>query len=105
MGNIAHLPRRPVGPRDLQKLNDSGGIQVVPYGGTQEDGEMQIYALKLATDSTAYALGFDESSRSWQQLSSVETANLVEAERYLDEALDEWVLAVYGDRFEVLKSV
>lgn len=100
---ITHLPRRPVGPAEIQTLVDSG-LRVAPYGGVEEDGEMRIYALKLATDSTAYALGFDESSRSWQRLSSVDVANLAETEQYLDDALDEWVLAAYGDRFEVLKT-
>ncbi|WP_411964879.1 hypothetical protein [Haloferax sp. YSMS24] len=104
MRSVAHLPRRPVRQTDIQQLNESG-LHVVPYGGVEEDGEMRIYAVKLATDSTAHALGFDESARTWQQISTVEAANLTETEQYLDEALDEWVLAQYGDRFQVMKSV
>lgn len=104
MQNVTHLPRRPVERGDIRILNDRG-LHVVPYGGVEEDGEMRIYAVKLATDSTAYALGFDESARTWQQISSVEASNLTETERYLDEALNEWVLAQYGDRFRVMKSV
>ena len=105
MRTITQLPRRPVERTDIQILNDSTEIRVVPYGGVEEDGEMRIYALKLATDSTAYALGFDISSRSWQQLSRVKTTNLTQTEQHLNDALEEWVFAEYGDRFEVTKSV
>lgn len=103
MRSVTHLPRRPVTWSDITQLNDSG-LHVVPYGGVEEDGEMHIYALKLVTDSMAHALGFDESAREWQQIATVEAASVTETEQYLDEALDEWVFAQYGDRFEVTKS-
>ncbi|WP_416838127.1 hypothetical protein [Haloferax sp. DFSO52] len=103
MRAIAHLPHRPVRSADIQQLNDSDHLYVVPYGGVEEDGEMHIYALKLLTGSTAHALGFDDSAQTWQQLSSTEAANIADTEQNLDDSLDDWVRLQYGDRFEVTK--
>lgn len=102
MRTITQLPGRPLRRQDLAALDDDR-VQVSPYGGIVEDEEVRIYAIKLATDDTAHALGFEDSREQWQQLTSVDASDLVAADSQLDAVLDDWVQETYSGRFEVLK--
>jgi hypothetical protein len=105
MDTIAHLPSRPLREREIAALCADERLDAVPYGGIPEADAIRIYAIKVATDDTAHALGFDDSDGRWTRLESVAAADLVAADRRLDAAIDEWVQTVYGGEFRVLKSI
>lgn len=102
MSTITQLPSRPLRRRDITSLDDDR-LQVAPYGGIPEGDGFRFYALKIAIDDTAYALGFDDSLGQWQHLASVDAVDLGAADSQLDPVLDDWVQDRYGGRFEVLK--
>jgi len=105
MSAIEHLPRRPLERSELRALATHDRLDIVPYGGVHDGTTLEIYALKIATDRSAHALGFDVSTDEWRQLSTVETTDLAEADEQLDPVLDGWILDRYGDRFDVLKTI
>lgn len=102
MRTITHLPGRPLREQDLAALTDDR-FQVSPYGGIVGEDGIRIYALKIATGDTAYALGFEDSRGQWEQLASVDAGDLAAADSQLDAVLDDWVQDNYGGRFQVLK--
>jgi hypothetical protein len=85
-------------------LDDDDRLQVVPYGGIPENEGIRIYAIKIASDSVAHAIGFSKAKQQWQQLTSVDADDLAAADSQLDTVLDEWVQDNYGTRFDVLKT-
>lgn len=103
MKTVTRLPNRPLRGEDMVALGDQ--LQAVPYGGIPEEDEIQIYALKMATDEAAYALGFDDSRDQWHHLATAEASDLDAADEQLDAVLDDWVEENYGGQFEVLKPV
>ena len=105
MSATEYLPRRPLERGELRALASHDQLDVVPYGGVRDGTALEIYALKIATDHDAHALGFEVSTEEWRQLSTVETTDLAEADEQLDPVLDGWILDRYGDRFDVLKTV
>lgn len=102
---VRTLPSRPLRVADVADLASDDRFDVAPYGGHREDGELCVYALKLAVKGTAYALGYDESAGAWTKLASADAADPREADAALDPALDGWALDRYGDRFEVVKTL
>lgn len=104
MRTITRLPSRPLQPQDIATL-DEEQVQVAPYGGIPNEGEVHIYAIKFASGDTAHALGFDDSLERWRHLASVDAMDLAAADSELDAVLDDWVQDNYGGRFEILKSV
>jgi len=102
MKEITRLPNRPLRRADIAALDDQ--IQAVPYGGIPEAEEVQIYAFKIATEDTAYALGFDDDLELWQHLATVDASDLNAADEQLDAVLDDWVQDNYGEQFDLLKS-
>lgn len=104
MNTVTRLPNRPLRRKDIVAL-DGDSLQIAPYGGIPEGKEIQIYAVKLATDDTAHALGYDESSGQWRHLASVAAEDLAAADSQLDVVFDDWVQDTYGDRFDVFKTV
>lgn len=104
MRTFTHLPTRPLGRQDIATL-DEQGMQIAPYGGIPTESEVEIYAVKIATDETAHALGFDDTQEQWRLLTSTDASNLETADNRLDDVLDEWVQERYGGQFEILKTV
>ena len=105
MEPMTHLPRRPLRGPDVAKLDSDDRLDVVPYGGVPDGDEVAVYAIKLAVGSAAYALGYDDARGRWQQLASVDAADIAVADAELDAVLDEWVQEQYGGRFEVTRNV
>ncbi len=105
MRPITRLPDRPLRPQELAELNAVDSVHVTPYGGVPSNEEVRVYAIKLATDETAYALGFDDAQEQWRSLASADASDLGDADRKLDATLDEWAQNRYGGRFEVLKAI
>jgi hypothetical protein len=105
MGTVTHLPSRPLTWQDIAAIDESDRLQAVPYGGIPGDEQIRIYAVKIATGNTAYALGFDETREQWQRLASADAENVQAADRRLDAVLEEWVRDSYGGQFEVLESI
>ena len=103
MSTITQLPSRPLRRQEIAAL-DGEQLRVVPYGGIAEEDGIHIYAIKIASGDTAYALGFDDSPDQWRQLASADAGDLATADSQLDAVLDDWVQDHYGGRFEVLKS-
>jgi hypothetical protein len=101
MRTITRLPSRPLRREDIVALDDE--LQAVPYGGIPEAEEVQVYAFKMATKDTAYALGFDDDLEQWQHLATADASDLDAADEQLDAVLDDWVQDNYGGRFEVFK--
>ncbi|MBX0321590.1 hypothetical protein EGH21_00970 [Halomicroarcula sp. F13] len=104
MTTVTNLPRRPLAPPDVAELNGDDRIDVAPYGGVRDDG-VRIYAVKLAVDDTAYALGFDDATEQWEHLLTVDAADLSAADDQLDTVLDEWAVETYGGSFDVVKPI
>ena len=106
MTSLTQLPGRPLGLDDVAALNVETALRVVPYGGVPGDDEVSIYAVKVkvSTEKSAHALGFDESRGRWQRLASVTAADLAAADNRLDDVLDKWVQDRYGAHFDVLKT-
>lgn len=102
MKTITRLPSRPLRQPDIAAL-DGDQFRIVPYGGTFDSDEVRVYAVKIAANGTAHALGFDDSLERWRHLASVDAVDLAAADSRLDAVLDEWVQDNYGERFEVLK--
>lgn len=103
MDAMAHLPARPLEPRDVAALDSDDRLTVVPYGGVPSGGDVDIYAVKLAVGDTAHALGFDEVLGRWRRLATVADVALADADDRLDPVLDDWVQDRYGGRFAVSK--
>lgn len=103
MNAITKLPGRPLSQREITALDDGSRLDIVPYGGVPVDGEVEVYALKLAVSGVAHALGYDEDREQWRHLGSVDASDLAAADRQLDPVLDDWVQESYGRRFQVLK--
>ena len=102
MRTITRLPSRPLRRQDISALDDDR-FQASPSRGIVGEDEIRIYAIEIATDDTARALGFDDSREQWQHLASVDAGDLAAADSQLDAVLDEWVQDSYGSQFEVLK--
>jgi hypothetical protein len=99
---ITRLPDRPLSVRDVAALDDDDRLSVVPYGGVPAGDELQLYALKLAVDGTAYALVFEDSRGKWLNLASTDATDPAAADTRLDAVLDEWVRGSYGGEFELV---
>lgn len=103
MNSITKLPNRPLRQREIGVLDDEG-LDIVPYGGVPEGGDMDVYAVKLASNDTAHALVYDDDYGQWRHLASTDATDLADADSQLDPALDDWIGANYSGQFEVLKA-
>jgi hypothetical protein len=103
MNSVTKLPNRPLRQREIGVL-DKEGLQIVPYGGVPENGEVEVYAVKLASSDTAHALVFDDDDGQWRHLASTDATDLSDADSQLDSALDNWIGDHYSAQFEVLKA-
>jgi hypothetical protein len=103
MNSITKLPNRPLRQREIDVL-DEEGLQIVPYGGVPEGSEVEVYAVKLASNDTAHALVYDDDNEQWRHLASTDASDLSDADSRLDLALDDWIGNHYSGRFEVLKA-
>lgn len=104
MSSITQLPDRPLRQGEIASI-DEQGLNIVPYGGIPADGGVEIYAMKMASTDTAYALVFDDGRAQWRRLASTDATDLAAADSQLDAVIDDWVQGNYGGRFEVLKTV
>ena len=104
MRTITHLPTRPLGQQDIATL-DEQGMKIAPYGGIPAEKELEVYAVKMATDEGAHALGFDDEAGQWRLIATTDASDLETADSQLNDVLDEWVQERYGGQFEVLKTV
>lgn len=99
MNKVTRLPNRPLRRNNLVALEEDS-LKIAPSGDNPDGENIQIYAVKLATDDTAHALGYDDSSEQWLHLGSVAAKGLVAAYGQLDAAFDDWVQETYGGRFD-----
>jgi hypothetical protein len=103
MTTVAHLPSRPLTWQDLVAIDEHDRLQAVPYGGVPVEEHIRIYAVKIATEDTAHALGFDESREEWREVAAVGVGDVNAADRRLDAALDDWVDDSYGGHVDILE--
>lgn len=86
------LPDRPLTFEEVESLDKAG-----PYSGRPMLN--QVFAIMFVTDSTTYALGYDDDGDGWIVIEAVPTDDGGEATDAIDTAVNEWVEDTYADEY------
>mgnify|MGYP005855637993 CR=1 FL=1 len=91
MSIINALPDRPLTTAEVESIEEAA-----PYSGRPLLD--QVWAIMFLTDSTSYALGYDEAEDGWVVIEEISSDDETASE-VIDQAINEWMEDTYGDTY------